>query len=107
MLIFLMLICLALISSLSYRAADHVSPAQDRDSVIIETVKHIPVSRLDSTLSDTMFETWIRQFVGDSTMLRWEVNDCGEQTGIPAVDTANDLPTCVEVDGRPDSTTVF
>ena len=28
--------------------------------------------------------------------LAWEVNDCGEQTGDPEVDSERDLPICVE-----------
>jgi hypothetical protein len=29
--------------------------------------------------------------------MKWEVNDCGEQTGNPALDRGRDFPMCVEV----------
>jgi hypothetical protein len=34
--------------------------------------------------------------VGKGVELRWEINDCGEQTGDPAVDSKREIPVCVE-----------
>jgi hypothetical protein len=35
--------------------------------------------------------------IGDSAVVQWKLNDCGEQTGDPPVDTLRDIPTCIGV----------
>ncbi len=67
-------------------------PAEDR---AIEHVKHMPVSKLDSALPDVMFAAWFERIVGKDAKVRWEMNDCGEQTADPKIDRQNDAPVCV------------
>lgn len=74
--------------------------AQVSDTNIIEYLKNLPSSRLDSALPHGRFENWLNGIVGRRAKMQWEVNDCGEQTGVPAVDTVRDMPTCVEVSGQ-------
>jgi hypothetical protein len=62
----------------------------------ISTAKKAIVRELDNTLAAVAFETWLRGLVGSQAEMKWEVNDCGEQTGT-AADRGRDLPLCAEV----------
>jgi hypothetical protein len=94
-----MILLLAITSCLSFVQ----SGARPPDSTVIDGVRHIDISRLDSTLPRIALAEWLRQFVADSANLAWEVNDCGEQTGDPSVDTLRDIPTCVSVESNADT----
>ncbi len=61
--------------------------------------KRIPVSQLDPKLPNRPFALWLKGVTGSNAKIRWEVNDCGEQTGGPA-DIGRDFPSCVEVDAE-------
>jgi hypothetical protein len=63
----------------------------------IDLLGQYRVSRLDSLLPRTPFLTWFKSVVGASAKIDWEINDCGEQTGSPAIDQQRDIPTCIEV----------
>lgn len=68
-------------------------------------VKKVPAKQLDDALPVVRFAAWLRTTVGAEAKIEWEVNDCGEQTGDPAVDKGRDFPACVEAiatlaDGR-------
>lgn len=66
------------------------------DDEIVARTKAVAVSRLDSTLSsDESFENWLTRLFGREVAVSWGVNDCGEQTGMPA-DKERDLPFCGE-----------
>ena len=71
--------------------------AQIPEEPAIRYVKRLPVVKLDSTLNTERFSAWLGRIAGQTATLRWELNDCGEQTGVPAIDTARDLPACVGV----------
>ncbi len=58
----------------------------------IEAAHRIPVSKLEAGLRDQTLSRWLSRAVG---VVKWEVNDCGEQTGDPAVDRRRDIPLCV------------
>jgi hypothetical protein len=62
----------------------------------INAAKHSIVQDIDKTLPRATFEAWLRGLVGPQAVMKWEVNDCGEQTGGPA-DRGRDFPLCVEV----------
>ncbi len=77
---------------------------QNADEKVLETVKHIPVSRLDSSLPDVSFLAWFGRMAGQNANIRWEQNDCGEQSGAQSSDK-EDAPICVaaiadRADGR-------
>ncbi len=67
-----------------------------RDAAVIAYAKRSSVSRLDSKLPPKRFGDWFQQIVGRTTKINWEVNDCGEQSGNPAVDKGRDFSMCVE-----------
>jgi hypothetical protein len=73
------------------------SQAQPRNQKATEFVKRLSTSILDSTLPRARFSEWLAKVIGDNAVVQWEVNDCGEQTGDPAVDSLRDIPICVGV----------
>jgi hypothetical protein len=60
----------------------------------IQRVKPLLVSSLDRSLSKATLEFFLK-YEGEGAS-KWEVNDCGEQTGRVAVDHGRDSPVCVE-----------
>jgi hypothetical protein len=66
----------------------------DAEKQAIDRVKKSPVHQLDPKLPKEPLADWFRQVVGPATKIKWEVNDCGEQTGSSA-DAGRDLPICV------------
>lgn len=64
---------------------------------LIAKVKHALVSKLDPALPSIAFEQWLRTEAGADARYEWEVNDCGEQAGVPGQNGA-EIPTCVEAD---------
>ena len=67
------------------------------DAAAIEAAKTAPVHQIDPALPRTTFETWLRGVVGPQAVTKWEVNDCGEQTGDPGRDRGRELPVCAQV----------
>ena len=63
----------------------------------IDLLEQYPTARLDSLLPKTAFLGWFRNVVGSDAKITWEINDCGEQTGVPAVDQQRDIPVCFEI----------
>ena len=63
----------------------------------IDLLEQYPAARLDSLLPKTAFLSWFRNVVGSDAKITWEINDCGEQTGVPAVDQQRDIPVCFEI----------
>ena len=57
--------------------------------------KKILVSRFEPGMPKERFDIWLRKVLGKNLPLKWEINDCGEQTGTPA-DRGRDFPMCVE-----------
>ena len=68
-----------------------------RDAALIARVKNVPVAKLDAALPALPFEQWLVVEAGKDASFRWEVNDCGEQTGAPG-QNPDEIPTCVEAD---------
>lgn len=65
----------------------------------IAYAKRVPVSQFDASLAGQRFGEWLRATVGPHAKIKWEVNDCGEQTGT-AADIGRDFPSCVEADAE-------
>lgn len=63
---------------------------------LITFVQGIPAKDFDSSLPKMRLERWLMDVAGKGIEVRWELNDCGEQTGDPAVDSKRDIPACVE-----------
>jgi hypothetical protein len=73
-------------------AQDQAADQMERGA--IERVKTLLVSSFDRSLSKAMLEFFLK-YEGEGA-IKWEVNDCGEQTGRAAVDHGRDSPMCVE-----------
>ena len=73
------------------------SPQEKKEKDTIQHAKALLVSTLDRTLPKVSLEYFLKYESAGAT-IHWEVNDCGEQTGDPAVDKDRDLPICVEAD---------
>ena len=71
---------------------------QDRDAAAIAAAKATIVRDIESTLPAVTFEVWLRDVVGPQAVIKWNVNDCGEQTGNPAQDKGRDFPMCAEAE---------
>ena len=74
-----------------------MSSASKREKTAIQRVKKAPVSLLDRGLPKVSLEFFLKS-EGEGAPIRWEVSDCGEQTGSPAVDQERDFPKCVVAD---------
>jgi hypothetical protein len=90
--------------SLSYLLQSQISesrsPEEVQASKAINRVQQLPAKNLDPKLSSQSFASWLKSLLGPGAALKWEVNDCGEQTGDPKLDAGRDIPACVEVDGE-------
>lgn len=73
------------------------NPTSVRDTAAINAARHIVVRNIDPVLPRVSFEAWLRGVVGTEATMKWEVNDCGEQTGGPKQDQGQDFPMCAEV----------
>jgi hypothetical protein len=81
--------------------ASILAQAQAKHSAesIVARAKSSDVSRLDSRLPRQRFYAWFKNVVGPMAKIRWEANDCGEQTGGPA-DKVRDLPICAQAEAE-------
>jgi hypothetical protein len=84
------------------------SPEEKKEKETIQHAKGLLVSTLDRSLPKVSLEYFLK-YESAGAAIHWEVNDCGEQTGDPAVDKDRDLPICVEADFDVDhrSITIF
>ena len=73
------------------------SSARKMEKAAIQRVKNVRVSLLDRSLPKVTLEFFLKS-EGEGAPISWEVNDCGEQTGSPAVDQERDFPKCVVAD---------
>ncbi len=67
----------------------------EREAQAIAAAERADVHELDAALPRQPLETWLAGVVGARGAIRWEMNDCGEQTGNPA-NTPADFPICAE-----------
>ena len=65
---------------------------------LLTTAKATLVSQVEPGLPAAPIEAWLASLVGLGASFSWELNDCGEQTGIPETDAARDLPICASVE---------
>jgi hypothetical protein len=71
------------------------SQSTQRDNAAIRYAKNIYVSRIEPGMPKVKLEPWLKQTLGNKRRLKWEVNDCGEQSGTLA-DRGRDFPMCVQ-----------
>lgn len=87
---------LALLLLTGYLRAQPSPPDKAEQSTIAEA-KKILVSKIDARLPKVSLEFFLN-YESEGSPIRWEVNDCGEQTGNPTVDQGRNFPVCVEAD---------
>ena len=68
-----------------------------QNKVATQRAKGLIVSSFDRSLPNVSLEFFLKYESGDAP-IKWEVNDCGDQTENPAPDDRRDPPTCVEAD---------
>jgi hypothetical protein len=73
------------------------APQAPPQAAAIRAAKNAVVQDMEKTLPRATFETWVQGLVGAQATLKWSTNDCGEQTGNPALDKGRDFPICAEV----------
>ena len=86
-----------LIDTLAALAGRADPPQASADAVLIEAVRSTVAHEIDPLLPSMSFEQWLNGMFGSQTRMQWEINDCGEQTGDPAVDRGRDLPNCAQL----------
>ena len=59
-------------------------------------IDQLPASKLDPALPRTPFLSWLKELVGPASKIHWEMNDCGELTGVGTVDNERDISVCIE-----------
>ncbi len=97
---------LSLFVLLVVSVAEAQVPSIDKtEQTALQHAKNALVSSLDSSLPKVSLEFFLNYESGGAG-IRWEVNDCGEQTGNPATDRGRDSPMCVEADFAKDQTSV-
>lgn len=72
----------------------------ERDKKLIAYTQNLNVSKLDPTLPEQRFENWFKSIVGKDTVINWEINDCGEQTGMANDGSSVNPPLCAEVNAE-------
>ena len=73
------------------------APQAPPQAAAISAAKNAVVQDMEKTLPRATFEAWVQGLVGAQAALKWSTNDCGEQTGNPALDKGRDFPICAEV----------
>ena len=71
-------------------------PLEQVEVKAIEAARNSNVHQMEPSLPYKPFEKWLRGVVGTQVDIKWEVNDCGEQTGDPSLDKGRDFPICAE-----------
>lgn len=71
--------------------------ASKEEKAAIRSAKNLLVSSFDRSLPNVSLEFFLK-YEGGGAPIHWEVIDCGEQTGSPAIDHGHDSPICVEAD---------
>ena len=73
-------------------------PSADKtEMAAIQRVKTLLISSLDRSLPKVTLEFFLK-YESEGAPIRWEVNDCGEQTRDTVVDQGRDSAMCVKAD---------
>ena len=54
------------------------------------------MGEFDPSLPSISFDSWLGSLAAPGTDVGWTLNDCGEQSGDPAVDQVREIPMCAE-----------
>jgi hypothetical protein len=67
------------------------------EKVAIQRAKSLIVSSFDRSLPNVSLEFFLK-YEGGGATIKWEVKNCGDQPGSPALDQEHGSPMCVEAD---------
>lgn len=73
------------------------SPATKSEDSAIQRVKNLQVSSIDGSLPKVSLEFFLK-YEGEGAPIRWQVNECGKQTGKPNVDHERAFLKCITAD---------
>jgi hypothetical protein len=73
------------------------SSANKTEKVAIQRAKSLIVSSFDRSLPNVSLEFFLK-YEGEGAPIKWQVSDCGDQTGSSALDQERGPPMCVEAD---------
>lgn len=73
------------------------SSVNKTEKVAIQRAKSLIVSSFDRSLPDVSLEFFLK-YEGGGAPIKWEVKDCGDQTGTSPLDQEHGPPMCVEAD---------
>jgi len=93
------ILTLLMLSALCFLVSP-VAKAQQQEKEIIAYAQNINVSTLDSTLPEQLIEVWLSSLLGPKATITWEVNDCGEQSGVAGDSSSVNPPICAQVTSK-------
>jgi len=93
------ILTLLMLSALCFLASP-AAKAQQQEKEIIAYAQNINVSTLDSTLPEQLIEVWLSSLLGPKATITWEVNDCGEQSGVAGDSSSVNPPICAQVTSK-------
>ena len=66
----------------------------------ITFAKSLTADKYDQSLPSIPVEQWLKSILPHGIVASWGkyVTDCGEQTGVPAIDKDRDMPLCAEIE---------
>ena len=73
------------------------SSVNKTEKVAIQRAKNLIVSSFDRSLPNVSLEFFLK-YEGGGAPIKWQVNDCGDQTASLALDQEHGSPMCVEAD---------
>jgi hypothetical protein len=82
------------------QAAGQPSPVKEKspEELAIERVQKVVVRTVDGSLPERTLQSWLKEVFGPTASIRWDLGDCGDQMGTPAVieKQSRAVPTCVD-----------
>jgi hypothetical protein len=68
------------------------------EELAIERVQKVVVRTVDGSLPERTLQSWLKEVFGPTASIRWDLGDCGDQLGTPAVieKQSRAVPTCVD-----------
>jgi hypothetical protein len=78
------------------------------DDDYITFAKSLTANKYDQSLPPLPVEQWLTSVLPHGVVSLWGkyVTDCGERTGVPAIDMARDMPMCAEIEFKEDGRSV-
>ena len=95
-----MLMTVALAVAVQVQTAGQPPQAKEKspEELAVERVQKLVVRTIDGSLPERTLQSWLKEVFGPTASTKWEVGDCGDQTGTPAVieQRSRAIPKCVD-----------